>query len=348
MNFANLTVGYWPNQPDCSAPGDRRRFIFYAKERGIEIETASPLKQYDFIYLTSGCNISQWVAYKKKHPETKLIFELIDSYLLQPLTPLLYFRGLIRFLSKRESKVYLNYKNAFKDIIKIADAVVCSTPLQMENIKRYNANVHVSLDYFTNEITHFKTDYKVEGKLKLVWEGQAYTVRNLLQLNDVFKTLADKIELHIITDPEIKYPFKIFNRQTKNVLKNLACNYFLYNWEKNIFSKIISRCDLSVIPINMDDRLMLNKPENKLLLLWETGIPVITSATPAYARVFKDAGLNYTCIINNEWLEKLQGFIEKTAEQRKADMEKATAYLEATHSKQQLINNWDKVFMSVM
>ena len=348
MKYQAQKIGFAPYAQNLKSPGDRRRFVFFANERKLNFEIADPSKRYDILYLTSSSNLSAWVEYKKENPTTKLIFEIIDSYLLAGISVMSSLRGLTKFLTSKEKKIYFNYRNAFTDIIKLADAVVCSTPIQKKHIEQFNTNVHVSLDYFSDEITHLKTNYNIGEKIKLVWEGQAYTVRNLLELNDVFKALAGKIELHIITDPQIKYPFKIFNRQTKEVLKNLACDYQLYNWEKDSFSKIIAGCDLSIIPIDMGDKLMLNKPEHKLLLLWEIGIPVITSATPAYTRVFNHAGLNYSCRTKDEWLEKLKGFIEKTTEQRITDMQKATEYLNATHTKQQLINNWDAIFSSVM
>jgi hypothetical protein len=348
MNFDRYKIGYAPYSVDCKVPGDRRRFAFYAREKKLQYGLADPSNKYDIVYITASSNISKWIDYKQKHPDTKLIFEIIDFYLAEEKSVLSILKGITRYLTRKDKRFYLNYKNAFKDIIRIADAVVCSTPIQYEYISRYNKNVHVSLDYFSDDITYHKTELKKNKKLKLVWEGQSYTVKNLLELNEVFKALAEKVELHIITDPEIKYPFKIFNKKTEEVLKPLNCTYYLHNWQRETFSKIISESDLAIIPMDLNDKLVYHKPENKLLLLWEIGIPVLTSETPAYKRVMDEAGLNYCCNNITEWINKIQSFINRPSQQNLVDVKKANLYLEKRHSKKSIMESWDKILLSVL
>lgn len=347
MDFKKYRIAYSPHSNDCTVPGDRRRFVFYANQKNIDFEIADSSKEYDIVYVTTTSNISKWIEYKKKHPSTKLIFEIVDSYLLEKRSLNTYFKGGLRFLTNKDEKFYFNYKKAFISIIKIADAVVCSTGIQKKDIEMYNSNVHVSLDYFSEDISYHKKSFERGDKLKIVWEGQAYTVRNLLGLKKAFKEIADKIELHVITDPKVQYPFKLFNKKTEAILSQLGCPYFLHQWEKNTFSKLIAECDLSVIPIDMTNTLMVNKPENKLLLLWEIGIPVLTSPTPAYKRVMDHAGLNYYCSSDEEWISKIRAFINKTPTEISADMEKSIAYLHKTHTKEHVIQNWDKIFSSL-
>ncbi len=347
MNFKHYKIGYVPYSLDCKVPGDRRRFAFYARESKLQYELADASKKYDLIYITASSNISKWIEYKKKNQATKLVFEIIDFYLAEEKNIFSSLKGITRYLTGKDKRLYLNYKNAFIDIIEIADAVVCSTPLQQQYIFQYNKNVHVSLDYFSDDIIHHKENLGKGEKLKLVWEGQSYTVKNLLELNEVFKSLAHIIDLHIITDPEIKYPFKIFNKKTSKVLKSLKCIYHLHDWQKDTFSKIIAESDLAIIPINMNDKLAFNKPENKLLLLWEIGIPVLTAETPAYKRVMDAADLNYYCNNKENWINKIQSFINNSSQQNSEDMDKARKYLAQTHNKDRIIKNWDKIFLSV-
>ncbi len=347
MHWQGLKVAYWPYDKKLMVPGDRRRFVFYAKERGINFELADPLKKYDIIYLTYGCNIEVWMNYKKDNPDTKVIFELIDSYLLEDPGFFTYFRGVIRFILRKENRLFIDYKKAIRKMVAICDAVVCSTPIQKQDISRYQKNIHVSLDYFSDDITYHKKDYETNGKLKLVWEGQAYTVKNLLEINDVFDLLKNDVELHIVTDPVIKYPFKIFNRTVKSVLQRLKCSYQLHNWDKKSFAKILTDCDLSIIPISSKSSLMWNKPENKLLLLWEIGIPVLTSDTPAYKRVMDAAGLDSYCLTRETWLQKIKQYINYTPAEKKNKAAQATAYLNVHHNKEAILKKWDTIFESV-
>lgn len=349
INFSKLKVGYWPIRLHLDHPGDRRRFIFFAKEKNIAFEVADAKKQYDVVYLTATCNVSQWIAYKRSNPYVKLIFEITDSYLLEPWNLSSILRSTSRYVTRNEKKWYVDYRQAFLEIVRIADAVVCSTPVQREHLLSYNSNVHISLDYFSEDITNHKLSFATQGKIKLVWEGQAYTIKNLLLLNDVFAKLKNKIELHIITDPVIKYPLKIFNRSTKLILKKLACSWHFHKWEKDSFSKIIADSDAAIIPIDNTNKLWVNKPENKLLLFWEIGIPVITSLTPAYKRVMDAAGLDSYCLNHNEsWLKAIQVFIDTTSKNKQKQMEKAHDYLEKFHSKQRLIADWEELFTSIL
>lgn len=339
-------IGYWPYGAGLDKAGDRRRFVFYAKEKNIPFEIASPEKEYDLVYLTMGCNISEWLAYKKKFPSVKIVYEIIDSYFFQKPGIIKRSMGLVRFVIGKESRLYVDYISAIKQMLTIADAVVCSSESQRKFILAYNKNTHVSLDYFENEITDRKHSYKSAGKLKLVWEGQAYTVQNLLKLKEVFRRLADKVELHVVTDPAIIYPFKVFNKKTSGVLAKLPCDVYYYPWEKETFSKHIASCDLAIIPIDQEDGLHWNKPENKLLLLWQVGIPVLTSNTPAYKKVMDNAGIPFLCNNPESWVQAIEKYIEMPEEERQLFAGKASKYLAEKHTKETIVQKWHSIFSS--
>jgi hypothetical protein len=343
-----LRLGYWPNVKNYAAAGDRRRFVFYARERNLSFEVATVTGKFDVVYLTSGCNCSEWIKYKQQYPQTKIIFELIDSYLLEKLNFQNILRGPARFAKGKEKAFYLDYRKAFIKMISVADAVVCSTEPQKDYISRYNSNVHISLDYFTDDINFHKTDFSASSKLKLVWEGQAYTVQNLFAINDALRELRDEIELTIVTDPVIKYPLRIFDRRTTNLLRGIKCNFTVESWEKNSFSRYIARCDLSIIPIDRNHHLMWNKPENKLLLLWEIGIPVLTSPTPAYKRVMDQAGVDGLCRSTDEWINKIRDFKSKSNQDKNEMARLGRNYIELRHSKRVILQTWDNIFASVL
>ena len=347
MDWEQIKIAYVPYNKDFAVPGDRRRFVFYANERKIKFDIADLSIQYDIVYLTYGCNLSNWFEYKKKHPNVIFVFELIDSYLLEDTGLLTFFRGFAWYLLGRESALLINYKNALRRMISTCDAVVCSTHAQKINMIGFNSNAHISLDYFSHDITHYKTSYKSKNKLKIVWEGQAYTVKNLLMLNDVFEQLQDKIELYIVTDPLVKSPIGFFNKETKVILGELKCDYHLIEWKKNTFSKIISSADLAIIPIRRTSSMMWNKPENKLLLLWEIGVPTLTSDTPAYKAAMSVAGIDFYCKSPAEWLQKINRYIESSTEYRLAVSEKAKLYLDRHHKKSDILNTWDRIFDSL-
>lgn len=55
-------------------------------------------------------------------------------------------------------------------------------------------------------------------------------------------------------------------------------------WYKRTFSSIVAKSDLSSIPLDLADPFVAGKPANKLFLLWRMAMPVVTSATEAYAQ----------------------------------------------------------------
>lgn len=347
MNWDGIRIAYAPYHKDLIVPGDRRRFVFYANERKIVFDLADPLKIYDIVYLTYGCNLSIWIEYKKNNPDVKFVFELIDSYLLENTGLLTVFRGLTRYLLGKESALWLNYKVALRKMISMADAVVCSTHAQKMDMLHINNNIHISLDYFSSDIIHHKTSLKSSKKFRLVWEGQAYTIKNLLLLNDVFEKLGDEVELYIITDPMIKSPIQMFDKETNSILKTIKCRYHLLDWDKSTFSEEISNADLAIIPIPSNNPMMWNKPENKLLLMWEIGIPTLTSDTPAYRQVRDVAGLDFCCASSDDWVRKIEEYMSSSMEYRDGIVKTANYYLRQFHNKDQILKNWDGIFNSL-
>jgi hypothetical protein len=347
MNWDCITIGYAPYNKDYTAPGDRRRFIFYANEKKIKFNFADPLEHYDIVYLTYGSDLTRWLKYKKENPNVKFVFELIDSYLLESTNLVTILRGLIRYISGKESFFCFNYNKVLRKFLVVADAIVCSTYIQKLEVLKYNRNVHISLDYFSEDINFKKVYVDNNNKIKLVWEGQAYTVENLLLINSVLEKLKNKIELHIITDPVIKFPFNIFNRKTNTILKSLACQYYIYDWNRSDFCKIISNCDLAIIPISAKNSMMWHKPENKLLLFWEIGIPTLTTNTPAYKHVMNIAGLDFCCTTTDEWIEKIENYINISLENKKIAIQKANFYIQENHNKDLILNKWDYIFESL-
>jgi hypothetical protein len=51
-NLKKLKIGYTPYSSDYSMPSDRRRFVGYARHRGLNIETADINQDYDIVFLT--------------------------------------------------------------------------------------------------------------------------------------------------------------------------------------------------------------------------------------------------------------------------------------------------------
>ena len=87
------------------------------------------------------------------------------------------------------------------------------------------------------------------------------------------------------------------------------------------------------------------KPENRLLIMWRLGIPCLTSATPAYARVSKAAGTDSICKSTDGWDSKvLQLLTDK--DKAKLQVQRGQEYLGKVHNKAILLAKWDEAIWS--
>ena len=92
-----------------------------------------------------------------------------------------------------------------------------------------------------------------------------------------------KIELVVITDSYYyKFLRSIIKIDTKKYLQKILGDEIQFRhveWKIDTYFKEIINTDFVVIPINLNDKLVAGKPENKLLHLWKLKMPVITSET---------------------------------------------------------------------
>jgi glycosyltransferase involved in cell wall biosynthesis len=339
-------IGYVPYSSTLERPGDRRRFVQYARRRNLDFEIADPDKQYDLVVLSECADISVWGRY----PHGKIVYDLIDSYLAIPRSDLKgLLRGTAKFLSRQSRYFQFDHWKALAAMCRRADAVICSTEEQSKDIARYNTNVHIVLDIHSSVTHRVKTDFSAHQPFRLVWEGLPQTMGSLNQIKPTLDILRKRhpLALHLVTDPEhYRYLGRYGKANTLDVARGILPDVQLHEWKASDCADIICSCDLAVIPIPLDDPFAAGKPENKLLLLWRLGMPVVTSATPAYTRAMALAGLNLACIGQDQWIEAIERLICEEGERREAGT-KGRAYAEEEVSEERLLARWDQVFSSI-
>jgi len=102
--------------------------------------------------------------------------------------------------------------------------------------------------------------------------------------------------------------------------------------------------DVAIIPIDLTDAFARGKPENKLVMLWQLGMPVLTSDTPAYRRAMDSAGLDLTCADSTDWRAKLGRMIEASDEERERIARQGRAFAERAYSKDEFLKRFDRAF----
>lgn len=349
MKLADARIGYAGYSRDFSVPGDRRRFAAFARVRGVPIEFAELDRPYDVAYVTYSSDLPGWVERKSREGDRlKLVFELIDAYFSETGLVRRLLKGTGRRLLGTDSKWSPDLRRTLISACETADAVVCSTEEQRETIRCYNSNVFLSFDYFGEELGTPKSDYRRSGKLRIVWEGQSTTLPNLQVIREPLNDLKDRVELHVVTDPHIHRYFGRFSAYpAMDALDGIECEKHFHRWDRATFSSDVTAADLAVIPIERSNALWWGKPENKLVMLWQLGMPVLTSATPAYARVMNAAQIDMTCDDFDDWRQSLERLIAAPESELGEIGARCRRYAEVAYSKELFVARFDEALASV-
>lgn len=339
-------IGYVPYDESHCQPGDYRRFVAYALKRGLHFEQARPDRYYDLVVLSERADISVWSRY----PHGKVVYDFIDSYLSVPRSNIKqWLRGPAKFLTGQNRRLKLDYWRALAEMCSRADAVVCTTEEQQQQIRSYCKNTHIILDIHSAILLSRKTEYRAGVPIKIVWEGLPSNLHQLGVVKSVWETVRNRypLEFHIVTDRHGPRFLGQFGRMdSKKVAMKYVRPVVLTEWRKETFSQSICACDIAVIPIDLGDALSAGKPENKLILLWHMGMPVITSSTPAYRRAMERSGVKLACNSDEEWLRALEILLTNQERRRKAG-ELGKAYAEQYYGEDVMLARWDALFASL-
>ena len=349
MDLTKLSIGYAPLSQNYKQPGDKRRFVHYARNRNLTFEIADPSNKYDLVVLSQGADLSVWCDYDLGG--AKVVYDLIDSYLAIPTNEIKgRLRGLAKYITGKSKYLRLNQRIAIESMCLRSDAVICSTEEQAKDIKPFCNNVHQVLDVHSSVQKRTKNDYKSGKVFNIVWEGMADNVYQFNFLKSVFTELEKRHEvaLHFVTDLSYqRYGGRYGKTYTSDIIKGLCKRVYLYEWNEFMCSEIICSSDLAIIPVDLTNPLVRGKPENKLLLFWRMGVPVITSTTPSYERTMKKADLDMTCLNKAEWLEMLDKYI-MSEESRQIAGIAGRKIANEHYSEDKTLKQWDEVFQSIL
>jgi hypothetical protein len=346
-------VGYFPASPAFDAPSDRRRFVYYARNRGIRFEFADPSKEYDLVVLNQRADLSVWTKYRPG--DARIIYEANDSYILVPASdPKQALRGTFKFLTGQSRRLQINYRAAVQDMCRRSDAVICSTEEQREQIAPLCANTHLILDFQDGDVLARKTSYASGAVLNIVWEGLASSGIPMGMMRDILEPIAATrpVALHLVTDLQYRrYSNKLGKVHTDELARkefgSLARNVHIHQWSAFALSAIATAADLAIIPIDVADTFARGKPENKLLLLWRLGVPTLTTDTPAYQRAMKLAGIDLCCSSLADWHARLGRLA--ASEQERADAgQRGLAITSTQYSSEEMLRRWDAVIQTLV
>jgi hypothetical protein len=344
-----IRIGYLPYSRDMSAASDRRRLVRYASLRGHELELFREGRRYDLIALGQLSDLPAWAA--RPRGGARLLFDLSDSYLdLDPWALRAMLRGTVKFVLRQHSHLELSFHRAIEKMCGRADAVVCSTPEQRQRILPHCGNVHAILDFQGSAAKVVKSSFEAHAPFRLFWEGQAPNVSTLGALRAALLRVGRErpLEIHVATD--LRY--RLWNgpgasKSTRELADRVlhGVRTYLYEWNESMFAEIATSCDLAVVPIPHLP-MYWTKAENKLLLMWRMSVPTLVTATPAYVRTMKAAGLRDWCDSEEDWAHALVRMMADEGARARAATAGRT-FVEREHGDAALLARWDALFASM-
>jgi hypothetical protein len=347
-----LRIGYWPLSPSLSAPGDRRRLVHWANARGHTIVTDLNTS-VDLIVASENADFNSSYFFKNSTP---IILDLVDAYLSPSSTAQDIGRGFMKFSSGRLSGTIKPFSSHIADFCKRSNAVICSSVEQEELIKPYTKNTHVILD--SHEEIPFSDPRKIETVAtsipRILWEGQPATLAGIKTIAPALLELSNENSLHFDFVTDEKY-FLIMNRYFERSTLELLHQFLgqirnqtrIIPWSANNLAESARKSSMAIIPIDLSVPMQRLKPENRLLIMWRLGLPCLTSASPAYSRVSRLAGVEVVCSSIKDWKESFNRVLDDSNyghEQVLAGQQ----YLRDNHNDALLLSKWDVAVDSVM
>jgi hypothetical protein len=350
--MSKLKIGYWPLSRTFNSAGDRRRLIFWAAARGHTVVTDLS-QRVDVLVASENSDFNSSFFTQKQIP---VIFDLVDAYLspLNPYDDLA--RGLAKKFSRQISGGVKSFSHHVRDFCVSSKAVICSSIEQEEMIKGYNSNTHVILDSH-DEIPFIEPQplkAGISNEWQILWEGQPATIRGVKQISSVLSQLSETKNLHFDFVTDEKY-FQFLNRYIqkstlgllKKDLSQIANLVSIVPWTPDNLVEFAKKSAVAMIPIDLSVPMQKLKPENRLLIMWRLGLPCLTSPSPAYVRVSREAGVTAACGSREEWLENFNRLINDPVFAHN-EIAGGQNYLRENHNRDILLNKWDLAVESVI
>jgi len=347
-----LKVGYWPLSPTLTSTGDRRRLVFWAKARGHTIVT--DLNQsVDVIVASENSDFNSPYFTRKQVP---IIFDLVDAYLspLNSLDDLA--RGLAKRIAGHLSGSIKPFSHHVRDFCINSSAVICSSSEQEEIIRRYNINTHVILDSH-DEIPFIdppNPGTSRSDKHRILWEGKPATIGGVNIISPTLSKLSKTttLSLDFVTDEKyFQFLDKYIERSTLGLLEKdlgqLVDHVNIIPWTPKNLVECAKTSSIAMIPIDLSVPMQRLKPENRLLIMWRLGLPCLTSPSPAYARVSRQAGVVTVCNTLEEWFVNFNRLLSHPGYAYN-EIIAGQNYLRENHNQIILLKKWDLAFESVM
>lgn len=349
-------IGVVPHAAGMTGAADRRRLGCWSSARQRQLETGSP-EACRVVVLPPLVDHAAWLAWRRGRSDRRVVLNVVDfRYLQEALDPgrdlgavgrdagrtLLYGKGASRLLPPP-------YSRRLRAMLHEADIVVSSNAEHAAFLGRFDIRSKPILDCH-EEIPSLEVrqDTPLQS-LRLLWEGKLATLPFLMELQPALTELARStpIELTLCTD---QYGYRFANRFGRITPINLVGDLTnvpgltirVIPWSPSSLAASAQRAHAAVLPVSAKDTAAWMKAENRAMVMWRLGLPVLMSATPAYRRVAEEAGAGGVVQQREQWFPSLELLLDDNWRLQQAIA--GRQYVQAKHSPEVLHAAWDHVF----
>ena len=312
--------------------------------RGLVFDIVSGWEDHDIIVLSPRADVTRWA---NTPPDRKVIVDLPDSFLDEGRGLKRSARGLAKWAAGEISRPVGSYLRAVERLLRRADAVVCSTEEQAAKLGHHNRNVHPILDLH-DELEFRAPRFRLSDRLDIVWEGLTSTLSAMGPVLPALRTLAreQEVRLHLVTDlSSPRFMNRFLVRQTEDLVADWGIDVRLYQWSIDALTEVSDRCDIAIVPVDLNDPMASGKPENRMRIFWRLGLPVVASANPANVRAASLAGSQdqVLCSTTDDWRRALEN-LRVCPEDRFALASAGQTAALTVYSEEALAQRWDRLF----
>ena len=343
---SRMKIGYEGYSLGNSGIADRRRILFWADARGHTVVNSRD-PNADIIVITSSSNLGYWSRSNTGKP---LILDVVDGLVGEQSWSKDLLRGVAYWGTRRSTSIIpLPYKELIIKLARRCTAVVCSSPEQVAEWKKHKIKAIDILDIHEEIPININSESPYLGNSEeIFWEGLPATLGSMSLLKGFVEGNADlNFNLNILTSlNSFKYMNKYKRFNLEEILirqlpqKNL--NFNLVDWSPRELVYYSQKSKVGVIPILGFQGYNHLKAENRLLIMWRLGLPVLTSPLASYSRVMKDAQIDGICRDSLEWKSKLENLF-RSSDVREEFVTKSREYLAKRHNYKDLLDKWDSV-----
>jgi len=352
----SVNIGYVPNSSELEHPADRRRLAAWAISRGIELNVENPLES-DILVLSIAANFGQWLS-RAKQP---VILDLVDGYMgEQPSFLKDFARNFLRSLRGTSNLKWITYTRHLRAACQRSDAIIVASPEQREAILKYNSNVYVILDSHSElSFQSFQRDKQIsegpssDDKKYLLWEGFGYTLKHFRLISKELDEFLSRENwgLYLVTVRTFsKWGGFLGKIDTQTLVKKWfpkSCEQItIVPWSIENLKKYSALAKCGLIPIDKKDKFASLKSENKLLSMWQLGLPVLFSNIPSYLRVANASNQLPFCLDNTKWADAFHSLLHLNEQQLPENNEREL-YLKRFHTHEQLMQKWSDAILSL-